>query len=67
MMGRRLQMKDLTDPKVQASFADADATKNIKDGITDNGTVKMKPFSDKLSDDQIKGLVAQVRSFSPAK
>jgi mono/diheme cytochrome c family protein len=67
MMGRRLQMKDLTDPKVQASFTDADATKNIKDGVTDNGTVKMKAFSDKLSDAQIKDLVAQVRSYSPAK
>ena len=67
MMGRKLQMKDLTDPKVQASFTDADGTKNIKDGVTDNGTVKMKAFSDKLSDDQIKDLVTQVRSFSPAK
>lgn len=67
MMGRRLQMKDLTDPKVQASFTDADATKNIKEGVTDNGTVKMKAFGDKLSDDQIKDLVAQVRSFTPVK
>jgi cytochrome c553 len=67
MMGRRLQMKDLTDTKVQASFTDADATKNIKDGVTDNGTVKMKAFSDKLSDDQIKELVAHIRSFKPAK
>jgi mono/diheme cytochrome c family protein len=67
MMGRRLQIKDLTDPKIQASFTDADATKNIKDGVTDNGTVKMKASGDKFSDDQIKGLVTQVRSFSPAK
>ena len=67
MMGRRLQMKDLADPNVQASFTDAEATKSIKDGVTDNGTVKMKAFGDKFSDDQIKGLVAQVRSFSPAK
>jgi mono/diheme cytochrome c family protein len=67
MMGRRLQMKDLTDPTVQASFTDAEATKNIKEGVTDNGTEKMKAFGDKLTDDQIKDLVAQVRSFSPAK
>ena len=67
MMGRRLQMKDLTDPKVQASFTDAEAAKNIKEGVTDNGTVKMKAFSDKLSDDQIKDLVAYVRAFKPAK
>jgi mono/diheme cytochrome c family protein len=67
MMGRKLQIKDLTDAKVQASFTDADATKNIKEGVTDNGTVKMKAFGDKFSDDQIKDLVAQVRSFKPAK
>ncbi|MGC9942685.1 MAG: c-type cytochrome [Verrucomicrobiota bacterium] len=67
MMGRRLQMKDLTDLKVQASFTDAEATKTIKEGVTDNGTVKMKAVGDKFSDDQIKELVAQVRSFKPAK
>jgi len=63
MMGRKLSIKDLTDAKVQASFTDADATKAIKEGITDNGTQKMKGFGDKLSDDDIKALVAHVRSL----
>jgi mono/diheme cytochrome c family protein len=67
MMGHRLQIKDLTDPKVQAAITDADITKDIKEGITENGTTKMKAFGDKLSDDQIKDLVAQVRSFKSAK
>jgi mono/diheme cytochrome c family protein len=67
MMGRRLQIKDLTDPKVQSALTDAQATKDIKEGITENGETKMKAFGDKLSDDQIKDLVAQVRSFNPAK
>jgi cytochrome c553 len=66
MIGRRWGIKDLTEPKVQASFTDADATKIIKEGVTDNGH-KMKPFQDKLTDDQIKTLVAHVRSFKPAK
>ena len=44
MMGRKLQIKDMTDPKDQASFTDAKATKTIKEGITDNGKVKMKPY-----------------------
>jgi mono/diheme cytochrome c family protein len=67
MMGRKLDIKDLTDVKVQASFTDADATKTIKEGVTVNGTEKMKAFGDKLSDDDIKALVAQVRSFKPAQ
>jgi mono/diheme cytochrome c family protein len=67
MMGRKLQIKDLTDSKVQDSLTDADATKDIKEGITDNGQTKMKAFGEKFSDDQIKDLVAHVRSFKPAK
>ncbi|MCE0497291.1 MAG: cytochrome c [Methylacidiphilales bacterium] len=63
MMGRRLSIKDLTDPKVQASFTDADAANDIKNGITEGGTTKMKAFGDKLSDDDIKALVAYVRTL----
>jgi len=63
MMGRKLSIKDLTDPKVQASFTDADATKAIKEGISDNGTQQMKAFGDKLSDADVKALVAYVRSL----
>ena len=62
-MGRKLSIKDLTDAKVQASFTDADATKAIKEGISDNGTQKMKALGDKLSDDDVKALVAHVRSL----
>lgn len=63
MMGRKLGIKDLSDPKVQASFTDAQATAAIKDGVTENGTEKMKGFGDKLSEADIKALVAHVRSF----
>jgi mono/diheme cytochrome c family protein len=67
MMGHMLGIKDLTDPKVQDSLTDAQATKDIKDGITVNGQNKMKAFGDKLSDEQITNLVAHVRSFKPTK
>jgi mono/diheme cytochrome c family protein len=63
MMGRKLGIKDLTDAKVQSSFTDADAEKAIKDGVTEGGTEKMKAFGDKLSADDIKALVAHVRSM----
>jgi cytochrome c6 len=60
MMGRKLAIKDLTDPKVQASFTDADATKTIKEG---DSTKKMKGFADKLSDADVTALVAHIRSL----
>jgi len=46
MMGRKLGIKDLTDPSVQASLTDAQAATDIKDGVTVNGTQKMKAFGD---------------------
>ena len=64
-IGRKLQIKDFTDSKAQASFTDADAAKAIKEGITKDGQLKMKAFGDKLSDDEIKALVTHVRSFKP--
>ncbi len=62
-MGQKLQVKDYTDPKVQASFTDDQAIKAIKDGVKAEGKEKMKPFGETLSDDEIKALVAHIRSF----
>jgi cytochrome c6 len=58
VIGKKLGIKDYRDAKVQASFTDAQATE-----IITNGKDKMKGFKGKLSDDQIKALVAYVRSF----
>ena len=62
-MGKLLNAKNLTDPKVQASFTDAEAAEAIKNGVKENGKMKMKAFGDKLSDDEVKALVAYVRSL----
>ena len=62
-MGMKVGAKDLTDPKVQASFTDAQAAKSIKEGMKENGKTVMKAFGDKLSDADIKALVAYVRSL----
>ncbi len=62
-MGKILHAKDLTDAKVQASFTDAEAATAIKNGIKENGKTKMKAFGDKLSDDEVKALVAYVRTL----
>jgi cytochrome c6 len=62
-MGKMLSAMDLTDPKKQASFTDARAAAAIKDGIKQNGKTTMKAFAGKLSDAEIKALVAYVRTL----
>jgi mono/diheme cytochrome c family protein len=62
-MGKQLNAKDLTDSKVQAAFTDAKATESIKNGVKEGGKTTMKAFGDKLSADEIKALVAYVRTL----
>ena len=62
-MGKMLGAMDLTDPKKQASFTDAQAATAIKDGVKQNGKTTMKAFGGKLTDDEIKALVAYVRTL----
>jgi cytochrome c553 len=62
-MGKRLGAKDYTDPKVQAELKDDAAFKSIKAGLKDkSGKEVMKP-AENLSDDDIKALVAFMRTF----
>lgn len=62
-MGQKSGVKDYRDPKLQAELKDEVALKNIKEGMTENGKEKMKPFKDKLSDDEIKALIGKIREF----
>jgi len=63
-MGRQVDVKDYTDPKVQADLSDEKALKTIKEGIKDDkGKERMKPYGDLLTDDQIKSLIAYIRTF----
>lgn len=62
-MGRQSGAKDYTDPKVQADLDDAKALQNTKNGMKDNGKEKMKPYGDKFTDDEIKALIAYIRTF----
>ena len=55
MMGKKLGVKDYTKDQ---SFSDADAANVIK-----NGKDKMKGFGSKLSDADIKALVAYLRTL----
>jgi cytochrome c553 len=62
-MGKKLGCRDYSDAKVQDSFKDDAAFKALKEGLTNaDGKTQMKPMAD-LSDDDLKALVAYVRSL----
>ena len=63
MMGKKLSVKDYRDAKVQAAFSDGEAERAIKEGVKTNGKQTMKPFGEKLSDADVKALVAYIRSL----
>lgn len=62
-MGKKLGLKNLADPKVQAELKDDEMLKAIKQGIKDKqDVVQMKP-AEGVSDDETKALVKYVRGF----
>jgi cytochrome c553 len=62
-MGKKLNLKDYSDAKVQEGFTDEQAFKALKEGIKDKGgATRMKP-AEGLTDAEITGLVAYVRSL----
>jgi cytochrome c553 len=60
--GKKLGVKDYTDPKVQEKLKDAEAFKAIKEGVKERGKEVMKP-AEGLTDQEIKDLVAYLRKF----
>ena len=62
-MGQKLGIKDYTDAKVQEALKDDAAIKAIKEGLKDaDGKTLMKP-AEGMSDDDVKALVAYMRTF----
>src|ERR1700722_12062309 len=63
-MGKKVDVKDYTDAKVQGAFTDDQAIKSVKEGIKDDkGKERMKAYGELLSDAEIKSLVAYLRGF----
>jgi len=60
-MGQKVGTRDYTDAKVQASFTDADGIKAVKEGLKKDDQTLMKPYP--LSDDDIKAVIAYMRTF----
>ena len=61
-MGKKLEIKDFTDAKYQASMKDEEMLKAMKDGVKEGEKVRMKAVEG-LSDDDMKALVKFVRDF----
>jgi cytochrome c oxidase cbb3-type subunit III len=63
-LGQKLKLKDYTKAEAQASFTDEEALKAIKEGVTNSaGKKTMNPYAEKLSEQEMKDLVAFVRLF----
>lgn len=63
-MGKKVGCRDYTDAKVVAEIKDDEALKLVKEGLKDKaGKELMKPFNGKLTDDEIKSLVAYMKAF----
>jgi cytochrome c oxidase cbb3-type subunit 3 len=56
--GLKKKARDLSDPKWQASVSDGRLASSIK-----RGRDKMPPFGRKVSDEQVKALVAEIRAL----
>jgi len=62
-IGKKLNIRDLTDPKVQAEITDDKMRKNIKEGVKDAaGKTLMKP-AENVTDAEINALVTHVRTL----
>ncbi len=61
--GRMAGVKDQTDSQYQASLTDEKMFQSVKQGLKDGAKEKMKPFGEKLTDEEIKALVGHVRTL----
>ena len=62
-MGQKSGVKDYTDAKVQAEMKDDEMFARTRDGLKDGGKDKMPAYKDKLSEQELKDLVAFVRAL----
>lgn len=62
-MGKKAGVKDYTDPKVSETIKDDKAFKSVKEGMKEGGKELMKPFAEKLTDAEIKSLIAYIKTF----
>lgn len=62
--GKKLKVKDYTDPAALADKSDADLFKATADGVIVDGKERMKGFKDELKSEEITDLVKYIRDFA---
>ena len=63
--GKKVGVKDWTDPKVLKAMTDVDVEKQIRAGKTGDDGKEMMPSFTKLGDEKIKVLATYIRMFQP--
>ncbi len=63
-MGRKAGVKDYTDKAFIATIKDDVALEKVKEGIKEKGEFTMKPYKDKLKDEEIVALIAYMKAFA---
>lgn len=63
--GKKLKLRDYSDPAVQAEMKDDSMLQAILDGVKENGKERMKGFKEELSVEESKELVAFIRQLKP--
>mgnify|MGYP001256734185 CR=1 FL=1 len=63
--GKKLKVRDYTDPKVQAEMKDESMLTAILDGYIQNGKMTMKGYREELSEEEAKDLVKFIRELKP--
>ncbi len=63
-LGKRLEARDFSDAKVLQTIKEADMFKAVKEGLKKGDKVLMKPYNDKMTDAEIKEVVAYMRTFA---
>ena len=62
-MGKKLEIKDYTDAKVQEGMGNMKMFAAIRNGIKDGEKTRMKGYGDTLSPDEIRALIQYIRGF----
>jgi cytochrome c6 len=62
-VGKKLKVRDYTDPKVQAEMKDDEMLKAIAEGVKENGKETMKGYKGELSAEEMAELVTFIRKL----